>query len=235
MSDYQKYLKYKKKYLNAKKIYGGGDCITERESRSFMEFVNKTHEPEIIPVPRSMNDDPLPAYLGIPDFGEEVPTTKRRSSRNPKKSEYENIKKLLIDDNILNLTLQVTDKCDKHSILLYFDQENNEIELWDSNGYCLGDNTWAYLETLLNYLKKNLEAEPIVSNETHHNINHFGGGHCDALSLFYAVLRQEGYERAQDIYTIDWTNSANIKNLNTYIKEKKIVELKNFEDNGLFS
>ena len=34
----------------------------------------------------------------------------------------------------------------------------------------------------------------MFSNETHHNINHFGGGHCDALSLFYAVLRQEGYE-----------------------------------------
>ena len=39
-----------------------------------------------------MNDDPLPAYLGIPDFGEEVLTTKRRSSRNPKKAEYENMK-----------------------------------------------------------------------------------------------------------------------------------------------
>lgn len=71
----------------------------------------------------------------------------------------------------------------------------------------------------------------VVSNKKHHNINHFDGGHCDALSLFYAILRQEGYERAQDIYTIDWKNSANIKRLNTYIKQNKIEELKNFEDN----
>jgi hypothetical protein len=57
--------------------------------------------------------------------------------------------------------------------------------------------------------------------------------------LFYAILRQGGYERAQDIYKIDWNKLANIKlanikTLNTYIKQNKIEELKDFEENNLF-
>ena len=173
------------------------------------------------------------AYLGSPDFEVENPP-QRRSTRVSNLGTYQNIIKLLKNNHILNLTLQVTPDCKKHSIILYFDQEHNTIELWDSNGYDHGPKTSSYLEKLLDYLETNIEVEVVrvVSNEEHHNINHFDEGHCDALSLFYAILRQEGYERAQDIYTIDWNNSANIKILNTYIKEYKIEKLKNFEANG---
>jgi len=233
-SDYQKYLKYKKKYLNAKKIYGGGESIKDDRSRLFMKLVNKTYRPEIKPVPEDIYAKPLPAYSGSPDFEVENPE-QRRSTRVPNLDTYQNIIKLLKNNNILNLNLQVTPDCKKHSILLYFDKERNTIELWDSNGYCHGPKTWSYLEKLLDYLETNIEEEVevarVVSNEEHHNINHLGEGHCDALSLFYAILRQEGYERGQDIYTVDWKNSANIKRLNTYIKENKIKELKNFEAN----
>ena len=40
-SDYQKYLKYKKKYLTIKKhLRGGGECIEENESDLFINAVN---------------------------------------------------------------------------------------------------------------------------------------------------------------------------------------------------
>ena len=229
MSDYQKYLKYKKKYLAIKKhLRGGGECIEEKESVAFTNAVNKKYLPYI----KSLPEDRSTSYPAMDGY----PINKRQQKNFP--NQFKDVLKFLEKGNILNLTLQTnppTHAITKHSILLYFDQENKEnkkIELWDSNGYCLGTKTWTYLEKLLDHLETTLKAPRKVSNEPDHNINHFGGGHCDALSLFYAVLRQEGYEKAQDIYTIDWTKSANIKNLNTYIREGKIEELKNFEDNG---
>ena len=227
MSDYQKYLKYKKKYLAIKKhLRGGGECIGEKESNVFINAVkNKKYLPSI----KSLPEDRSKSYPAMDGY----PTNLRQQEIFP--NQFEDVLKFLKEGNILNLTLQTnppTRPITKHSILLYFNQKKNTIELWDSNGYCLGPKTWIYLEKLLDYLENTLKAKRIVSNESHHNINHLDGGHCDALSLFYAVLRQNGYYRAQDIYTIDWTNKANIKNLNTYIRESKIEELKNFENNG---
>ncbi len=230
MSDYQKYLKYKKKYLAIKKhLRGGGESIGENESDVFTNAVNNK---KYLPYIKSLPEDRSKSYPAMNGY----PTNKRLQTIFP--NQFEDVLKFLKKGFILNLTLQTnppTLPITKHSILLYFDQEENTIELWDSNGYCLGVNTWSYLEGLLNHLEKTLKAKRIVSNQPHHNINHFGGGHCDALSLFYAVLRQVDYERAQYIYNIDWTNSANIKKLNKYIREGKIEELKNFEDKCLFS
>tara|TARA_B110001452_G_scaffold255616_1_gene248222 strand:- start:10937 stop:11680 length:744 start_codon:yes stop_codon:yes gene_type:complete len=241
-SDYQKYLKYKKKYLAIKKhLRGGCECIGEERSRSFMEKVNANYTPYIKPLPENMNDIPFQAYLGFPDEVEAVDTSLRRSTRGTSLNPFKKIVEELKDDNIINLTLQVTENSDKHAILLYFNKERKErkvIELWDSNGYCLGLKTWGYLEKLLEYLRNNIiegeSVDYVVSNEEHHNINHIGKGHCDALTLFYAILRQGGYEKAQYIYKIDWTKLANIKTLNTYIKQNKIEELKDFEENNLF-
>jgi len=238
-SDYQKYLKYKKKYLAIKKhLRGGCECIGEEQSRSFMEKVNKKYTPYIKPLPENMNDIPFQAYLGFHDEVEAVDTSLRRSTRGTGLNPFKKIVKKLKDDNIINLTLQVTGNSDKHAILLYFDEERKVIELWDSNGYCLGLKTWGYLEKLLEYLRNNIiegkSVDYVVSNEEHHNINHLGKGHCDALTLFYAILRQCSYERAQDIYKIDWNKLANIKTLNTYIEQNKIEELKDFEENKLF-
>ena len=238
-SDYQKYLKYKKKYLAIKKhLRGGCECIGEERSRSFMEKVNANYTPYIKPLPENMNDIPFQAYLGFPDEVEAVDTSLRRSTRGTSLNPFKKIVEELKDDNIINLTLQVTENSDKHAILLYFDKERKVIELWDSNGYCFGLKTWGYLEKLLEYLQNNIiegeSVDYVVSNEEHHNINHIGKGHCDALTLFYAILRQGGYEKAQYIYKIDWTKLANIKTLNTYIKQNKIEELKDFEENNLF-
>ena len=238
-SDYQKYLKYKKKYLAIKKhLRGGCECIGEERSRSFMEKVNANYTPYIKPLPENMNDIPFQAYLGFPDEVEAVDTSLRRSTRGTSLNPFKKIVEELKDDNIINLTLQVTENSDKHAILLYFDEERKVIELWDSNGYCFGLKTWGYLEKLLEYLQNNIiegeSVDYVVSNEEHHNINHIGKGHCDALTLFYAILRQGGYEKAQYIYKIDWTKLANIKTLNTYIKQNKIEELKDFEENNLF-
>ena len=241
-SDYQKYLKYKKKYLAIKKhLRGGCECIGEERSRSFMEKVNANYTPYIKPQPENMNDIPFQAYLGFPDEVEAVDTSLRRSTRGTSLNPFKKIVEELKDDNIINLTLQVTENSDKHAILLYFNKERKErkvIELWDSNGYCFGLKTWGYLEKLLEYLRNNIiegeSVDYVVSNEEHHNINHIGKGHCDALTLFYAILRQGGYEKAQYIYKIDWTKLANIKTLNTYIKQNKIEELKDFEENNLF-
>ena len=226
-SDYQKYLKYKKKYLTIKKhLRGGGECIEENESDVFINAVNKKYLPSIKSLPEDRADS-YPAMNGYP---------KNKRQQAIFNDQFKDILKFLKKGNILNLTLQTNlpiHDITKHSILLYYDLEDKTLELWDSNGYKEEGMCYDYVTNMLDYLIQELDGECIIGyTELEDTINHFGGGHCDALSLFYAILRQEGCEKAQTIYTINWENKENIKRLNTYIKQNKIEALKNFKNNG---
>ena len=248
-SDYQKYLKYKIKYLTMKnRLRGGGKqistslkpnypslkSISADNSLSFISNVEKNNNIHIKSLPEEYKL-PFKAYLGVPaklsDF----------------EAEMKNVLKYLKEGYLVNLTLQVSDESDKHAVLLYFDKKLKRIELWDSNGYGHGPKTRAYLEHVLEYTRDNMikgqTLDYIVSDEPQHNINLLSAqrgedaGHCEALTLLYAVLRSVSYEFAQKIYGISWKNNnlgkKNMLLLNSYIKKKdydSLSKLLNFND-----
>tara|TARA_B100001564_G_scaffold73085_1_gene58115 strand:+ start:753 stop:1652 length:900 start_codon:yes stop_codon:yes gene_type:complete len=248
MSDYQKYLKYKKKYLTAKKHLGGGKeklstslkpkyprlkSISADNSFSFIKNAEKKNI-KIKSLPEGYKL-PFKAYLGAP--------AKISSFEN----EMRNVLKYLKLGYLVNLTLQVSDESDKHAVLFYFDQDKKRIELWDSNGYGHGPLTRAYLESVLGHIRTNIiEGESVnfvVSDKPYQNINLLGAergedaGHCEALTLLYAVLRSISYDYAQNIYKISWENNnlgkKNMLLLNSYIQKKdydSLSKLSKFND-----
>mgnify|MGYP006117573409 CR=1 FL=1 len=252
---YQKYLKYKKKYLLKK---GGGkskantslkpdypklDSISDIVSKSFMEKATNAKIPIIyLPTNNYLDTPPYQTFLSAKNKEIENETymeyyTNSENFTKKFRTDMKDILKYLNKDYFVNVTLIVNHTSEKHAILLYFDKGRNRIELWDSNGYSHGDLTTDYLETVLGYIRFNVideeEIDVIVSNEANNNINHLDDGHCDALTLLYAVLRSESYERGQDIYTISWgKNNKGKKNmllLNAYIQKKNICELTDLE------
>lgn len=232
---YQKYRKYKKKYLitsqnggvkkteqGVKPKYPKLESLKSEISLSFISNAVK-NDLHIKSLPQA-HKLPFKAYLGAP------------SKMSSFESEMKDVIVYLKKGYFVNLTLQVSKECDKHAVLLYFDEELNRIELWDSNGYCHGVNTFSYLESVLGYVRDNIKEgetiDYIVSEGDELNINRIGDGHCDALTLFYVVLRNQSYEYGQNIYQILWTDKTDLgkKNmllLNDYLKKKDITSLMN--------
>lgn len=99
------------------------------------------------------------------------------------------------------LNLVVTEDGNKHSMMLCLDKnEKNQysLELFDSNGTLDPSRGWdAFVYPLVMDAKDILEQELeqkvkfVEVRKSKESINNFGTGNCDALSLYYAVLRSK--------------------------------------------
>lgn len=221
---YDKYIKYKKKYLTLKDlIIGGSKCIEYSQSESFINVLNKNNTVQLVSLPEG-GADAFPAYGGYP-------TNKRAQSIFG--NQFSSVLENLLNGNMIILNLQVTNSGDKHAIFLYFD--NNTLELWNSNGLDMGEKSTEFIDEMIDYLMlyinnhKTSKKKIKFINSTI-NINNVGEGNCDALALYYALLRSESYEAGEQIYCIDW-NKKNIGLLNKAIVSKNIYNLKENIDN----
>lgn len=224
-----------------KRIFTGEKSITYNESESFINIFNSNQNQYNIYTNKkctyiksypSSGDKSFSAYNGYPlhirgkeKFGEQ----------------FNNIIEDLMNYNknyIIILSLQTTNEGDKHAFLIYFDKKYNILELFDSNGSnnnSHGEKTKSFLKNMKYYLETELNKRTtgkikIINYDK--NINILDTGHCDALSLLYAILRKQSYKKAQSLFLINWKKSKNIKLLNYYIRKKKISslqELLNFD------
>tara|TARA_B100001173_G_scaffold282470_1_gene267350 strand:+ start:375 stop:1079 length:705 start_codon:yes stop_codon:yes gene_type:complete len=219
---------------NKKHISTGEKSITYNESESFINIFNSNQNQYNIYTNKkctyiksypTSGDESFSAYNGYPLY--------IRGKENFGK-QFDNIIKDLLDNTknyIIILSLQITNEGDKHAFLIYFDKKYNRLELFDSNGSnsnSHGKNTKSFLKNMKDYLETELNkttTQKIKIINYDENINILDTGHCDALSLFYAILRKESYKKAQSLFLINWKKPKNIKLLNYYIRKKKISSL----------
>ena len=239
---YNKYQKYKLKYIiekkssnkqikiNTKRISGGEKCINYTQSESFIKFTNNVKNNNSKLANMYIKSYPGSGYKSFPAHNGYPSDIRGRENFG---KQFDGIIKDLLDkdkNNIIILSLQVTNESDKHAFLFYFDKIKNNLEIFDSNGECSshGDNTYNFLIHMVEYIENEINKTrkkkiDIITSDK--NINLQDSGHCDALTLFYAILRKNSYKNAQKLFTINWEKPKNIKLLNCYIKKKDISNL----------
>jgi hypothetical protein len=186
--------------------------ISYHESESFIKYANQ-HRFPIKSYPET-GEKSLPAYLGFP-----------QNKRQQKQliTRLTELIPFILNEFYLILSFQVTSEGDKHALLISYHKKT--LEIFDSNGFQLGNKTLDYINNLINFLSDKLKVENVyLSNKVIHNINLIGSGHCDALTLLYIILRHTSLKMAEKIYQMDW-NQTNITRLNSYLKKKQIDKL----------
>ena len=229
MSSYNKYMKIKK-VINKSRIYGGNESLKHLDGLNFANYLNKSCKKKCIQIklhPDESGVESFKSYLGFP-------TTKRAQATF--KQQFNKIVDDLIDGHMTLLSLLIDDKSGKHALLLYFDKKAKNLEVIDTNGKLSEQNTifenYDFIYNMIISIQEELSArtnKSISITEIEENINLQDGGHCDALSYFYAVLRKESKSLSNKIFSINWRKPENIKKLNAYIKSKNINSLLKLE------
>lgn len=133
------------------------------------------------------------------------------------------------------LNLVVTEDGNKHSMMLCLDKNKKDeysLELFDSNGTLDPSRGWdSFVYPLVLDAKNILEQELgknvkfVEVRKSKESINNFGSGNCDALSLYYAVLRSK-YTLAQVNSKLDKPKMDNKRTtqINKTIQKKQLFK-----------